>query len=384
MKKTTRALDILRRRYVGDDKGKQAELRNERINAEVAGRIHTARKEAGLSQKELAGLVKTTQSVISRLEDSDYGGHSLKMLQRVGAALGRNLQISFDADGTIAPGESTQQVDDQGIAELIDQCPVGEMQRRDWLPPGRTVADFRRSLLAFLGPAPCLTPAHFRLSNPSEANQVALTCWLTKVEIEAERVTLGRFTARRLKAELAELAGLSARNDGPVLAVQWLEARGLPCVFVRHLQKTYLDGGAMLLDDGRPAIALTLRKDRLDNFWFTLLHEIAHVLLHRKELAENPIVDEDIERPCDDALENEADRFAESAWVEPVAWRAFRKRVRKYIRLADVDRFAAQLGVSPALVAGRLRYELRRWSHYRRFLRQGTVRAAIQKAYPVF
>lgn len=91
----TDAVDILRRRYVGDDLQRAAEIERERTNAEVAQLIYERRTAAGLTQKDLAQLVGTTQSVISRLEDADYEGHSLTMLQRIAAALGQRISIDM-------------------------------------------------------------------------------------------------------------------------------------------------------------------------------------------------------------------------------------------------------------------------------------------------
>ena len=95
---TTDAVEILHRRYIADDEGRRASLQEERINAEVARMIYDLRKEAGLTQKELATRVGTTQSVFSRLEDADYGGHSLSMLSRIAASLNRRLMVSIIAD----------------------------------------------------------------------------------------------------------------------------------------------------------------------------------------------------------------------------------------------------------------------------------------------
>lgn len=91
----TDAGSILRRRYLGDDVQRAAEVERERTNAEVAQLIYDRRVAAGLTQKELAKLVGTTQSVISRLEDADYDGHSLTMLQRIAAALGHRITIDM-------------------------------------------------------------------------------------------------------------------------------------------------------------------------------------------------------------------------------------------------------------------------------------------------
>ncbi|MEX0612877.1 MAG: helix-turn-helix transcriptional regulator [Pirellulales bacterium] len=95
--KTTSAVDILRSRYAKDAERK-ASVEAERVNAEVARMIYELRVEAGLSQGELAELVGTTQSVISRLEDSDYEGHSLSMLHRIAKALKQRVSVVMDAD----------------------------------------------------------------------------------------------------------------------------------------------------------------------------------------------------------------------------------------------------------------------------------------------
>lgn len=89
------AVGILRRRFVGGDVRREAEIARERTNAEVAQLIYDRRVAAGLTQQQLAQLVGTTQSVISRLEDADYDGHSLTMLQRIAAALGQHITVDM-------------------------------------------------------------------------------------------------------------------------------------------------------------------------------------------------------------------------------------------------------------------------------------------------
>jgi transcriptional regulator with XRE-family HTH domain len=92
-RKTSNAVRILHHRYVGEDVQRKASLEQERVNAEVARTIYELREQAGLSQKELAERVDTTQSVISRLEDSDYEGHSLSMLSRIAKALNQQVRV---------------------------------------------------------------------------------------------------------------------------------------------------------------------------------------------------------------------------------------------------------------------------------------------------
>jgi len=84
---TTDAVKILHNRYIKDDPKRLESLKKEREKAYIAGQIYNLRIQAGLSQAQLAKLVGTTQSVISRLEDADYNGHSFNMLRRIASAL---------------------------------------------------------------------------------------------------------------------------------------------------------------------------------------------------------------------------------------------------------------------------------------------------------
>ncbi len=91
--KSSDAIEILHRRYIGTDPQRAASLQEERVNAQVARIIRELRESAGQTQKQLAEAVGTTQSVISRLEDADYEGHSLTMLDRIARALNQQVNV---------------------------------------------------------------------------------------------------------------------------------------------------------------------------------------------------------------------------------------------------------------------------------------------------
>ena len=94
-KTTTDAVEIIHQRYFKGHPDHLAGLAEERTNAEVARKIHDLREKCGLTQRQLAELVGTTASVICRLEDADYEGHSLAMLNRIATALNRRVEIVF-------------------------------------------------------------------------------------------------------------------------------------------------------------------------------------------------------------------------------------------------------------------------------------------------
>lgn len=116
--RTRDAVAILHGRYVKDEPKRKAALQEERVNAEVARLIHDLRTSAGLSQQQLAELINTTQSVISRLEDSDYEGRSLSMLERIAHALNQKLAVVMTA----------RDPDDQDIREAFHR--VVQMLRK--------------------------------------------------------------------------------------------------------------------------------------------------------------------------------------------------------------------------------------------------------------
>jgi DNA-binding XRE family transcriptional regulator len=94
-KPTSNALEIIHRRYYKGKTDRLVALEHERANAGIARDIYALRDKAGLTQRQLAELVGTTASVICRLEDADYEGHSLSMLRRIAAALDTRLEIHF-------------------------------------------------------------------------------------------------------------------------------------------------------------------------------------------------------------------------------------------------------------------------------------------------
>jgi ribosome-binding protein aMBF1 (putative translation factor) len=93
--KTSDALEIIYREFYEGKPERIAELEEARVNDDVARQVRELREEAGLSQQELAEIVGTTASVICRLEDADYEGHSLSMLNRIASAFDKRIKIDF-------------------------------------------------------------------------------------------------------------------------------------------------------------------------------------------------------------------------------------------------------------------------------------------------
>jgi HTH-type transcriptional regulator/antitoxin HigA len=132
-----------------------------------------------------------------------------------------------------------------------------------------------------------------------------------------------------------------------------------------------LDGAAILFAKSRPIIGLTLRHDRLDNFWFCLMHELAHVALHLKSEGDGFYDDLDIE-DADDPRERAADNLAREVLIPDGAWKQSPARVLRSPEAAE--RLAEKLRIHPAIVVGRMRYETKNYRILGQMLGRGEVR----------
>ena len=198
----------------------------------------------------------------------------------------------------------------------------------------------------------------------------ALEAWCAAVLVRAQKETIPKARPKnRGRSAARSLAKLSAHQDGPARAKEFLKELGVVLVILEHLPGTYLDGAAICRGDGAPVIAMTLRHDRIDNFWFTLLHEFAHVCCHLGD-GHRLIVD-DLEVSSSDAIEAEADQFARDALVPPKIWLKCSSSEVESEVVADAAREA---GVHPAIVAGRWRWENGDYRRFAKLLGHGEVR----------
>lgn len=212
---------------------------------------------------------------------------------------------------------------------------------------------------------------HSRRNSKSDAD--ALAAWCCQVLATAgERPPPGRYRRGTVSpAFLREVAQLSPRANGPREVKDFLAAKGISFVVVPHLSRTYLDGAALRAAGRPPVVALTLRHDRIDNFWFTLLHELAHVGRHLD--GDEPVsFFDDLDLPGTDPVEHEADEWAVEALVPAALWEG--SAARESPTPANVLALAHEAGVHPAIVAGKIRYEQRNYRLLSQFVGSGQVR----------
>lgn len=264
-----------------------------------------------------------------------------------------------------------------------EKFPIKEMTRRGWLNgfagnAKSAIEDVVKGFIADSGLR--FGAASFKRSLAGEAQspttKYALYAWLARIiqTARTKKPQLGRFDSEALSATfLKEIAQLSWSERGPLLAVEYLERHGIAVVIEPHLKGTLLDGAALKDADGTPIIGLTLRHDRLDNFWFTLLHEVAHLWKHVND--QEAFLD-DLDASSEDRREAEANRLAREAFIPRLIWR----RSDAYISPSkeSIEQLSRELKIHPSIIAGRLRRETGNYFLFNDFIGNNEVRTLFQ------
>jgi len=334
-------------------------------------------EEKGLKQVDLVpyfGTRSRVSEVLARKRPL-----TVQMIRALSIGLGISAETLV---GLSAP-------DEQAAATKADvdwsKFPFKEMARRGWLSNsnGKTKSSIAEVVKAFIEDAGLqFGAAAFRRSIGGEASspttRYALYAWLARViqQARATKSRLDAFEPEKLSAGfLRELAQLSWSERGPLLAVEFLERHGIAVVIEPHLKGTQLDGAALKDLDETPIIGLTLRYDRLDNFWFTLVHEVAHIWKH---VGKDDAFLDDLDASSEDRREAEANRLAREAFIPRVIWR----RSEAYLSPSreTIDKLARELRIHPSIIAGRLRKELSNYAAFSDLVGKQQVRSLFNTA----
>ena len=203
----------------------------------------------------------------------------------------------------------------------------------------------------------------------------ALFAWAVRVLEKAKKVkTPKKYKHGTIDLNfLRNLVRLSGKENSPILAQEYLKEHGVILVIEPHFSKTYLDGATILINKDYPVIGLTLRYDRLDNFWFTLLHELAHISLHYDSgisLFYDEI--EGIKAIDLDEKEKEADVLAEEAILPKAKWEISPARLIPSSMAANS--LANELGVHVAIIAGQIRHKGNKYIYLNKIVNETKVR----------
>ena len=226
----------------------------------------------GLTQRDLVPMIGSRSKVSEVLS----GTRAITM--PMARALHRHLQI---------PAEDLLK---EPVVERNDsdvdwrRFPLNQMAARGWIEKRGNLREHAKELvseLMFKAGLSRLPTALYRKNDQNRANAMAnpyaLNAWCLQVLAQANQRTFAAEYRQNSDPEalLRQVATLSPASDGPRQAVEFLAVEGIAVEIVRHLPGTHLDGAAMKSPSSRPVIGMTLRYDRLDNFWFVLFHELA-------------------------------------------------------------------------------------------------------------
>ena len=356
----------------------QYEDRHEKVDyPDPVDAIKFRMEQAGLKQRDLIPYIGSRAKVSEVLS----GKRSITMT--MARALHRHLGI---------PAEILLQKPEVILENPLgdiqwNRFPLTEMAKRGWIP---SVPDLKTRAEEFIaemlkeagGWDETCAAALFRKNDHSYLNSktdpYALKAWCLKVLVEAnQNLPEADYRAGTVTPDfLKRVAQLSWSEDGPRLAKEFLARHGIPLATVGHLPRTYLDGAALRLSDGRPVVGLTLRYDRIDNFWFCLLHELAHLGLHMDESNDEVFVDDltlrKTEGTVQDSKEAQADDWAQEALVPKSVWETSAACLRP--TAVAVINLAKALNIHPAIVAGRVRHAKKNYKLLSQFVGFGEIR----------
>jgi HTH-type transcriptional regulator / antitoxin HigA len=340
-------------------------------------------EQGGLSPRDLVPFLGSRAKVSEIL--SGKRPLTMQMARALHANLGIPADVLLQQPGVELPSAL------EGIE--WQRFPLAAMVKRGWIAKRPNLLshaeDIMRDLIRRAGGEHVLPAVLYRKNDHARANAkmdpYALKAWCWQVLARANTMSLP--TAYKSGtvdlAFLLKVAQQSWSAEGPRLAQEFLAKHGIHLMCVEHLPRTHLDGAALQLADSTPVIGLTLRYDRLDNFWFCLLHELAHIGRHMDGKGHEAFIDDlslrDVEGVRRDPKEDEADEWAEQALIPEDVWQT--SRVKNQPSPLAVMELAQRLSIHPAIVAGRVRHETRNFRLLSHFVGTGEVRRHFTKGH---
>lgn len=258
---------------------------------------------------------------------------------------------------------------------------VAEMEKRGYF--GNTLFKLRNKIellenfFSTIG-SPAQIVGMLRKSNYRSSpltDKRALSAWAVCVMKKSQKIEVPKkYKHNTIDIKfLQELVKLSVSENSPILAQEYLKKYGITLVIEPHFPKTRLDGATILTNKDNPVIGLTLRYDRLDNFWFTLLHELAHIAQHYNSGVS--LFYDEIEglRMLDlDEKEKEADELAEESILPKAKWEISPARLIPSAMAANS--LANELEIHPALIAGQIRHKGNKYIYLNKIVNAAKVR----------
>jgi HTH-type transcriptional regulator / antitoxin HigA len=338
-------------------------------------------EQTGLSTRDLIPFIG------SRAKVSEVLSGKRPLTLQMARALHEHLGIP--AEVLLRQPDATLRETPGGVD--YSKFPLAAMAKLGWIEKGRNLKDQAEEIVLHLidraGGFSTLAAVLYRKNDGARQNakmdRYALEAWCLQLLATARETPLSvAYQGGIITEELArQVVKLSWSKEGPKLAKEYLANHGIHLIYLPHLPRTHLDGAALKLPDGTPVIGLTLRYDRLDNFWFCLMHELAHVTLHMQPGMDDIFIDDlslgEIETIDSDSKETEADQWAQEVLIPSEVWS--KSAVRSQPTPSVVVELAHELGIHPAIVAGRVRKEMHNYRLLTHFVGSGEVRKHFER-----
>ncbi|MCC7211404.1 MAG: addiction module antidote protein, HigA family [Candidatus Brocadia sp.] len=304
----------------------------------------------GISLKSVNKLIMNKQSV------------TIETARLLSKAFGQSPQywMNLDTDYRLRlQTESSKEKEVEIKSDIYKHMPVKEMIKKGWIKLSKTIDSLISEIKLFWG-IPDLdfsflderVPLNFRKSGAFDHyNKYYALTWFRMAQRCAKICQVSRYEKGKLENLAKNLYRYTTMEDGVKTFLKDLSNAGVKFLVLGHLQKTYIDG-ASFFDDLNPVIVYTARHDRNDNFWFTIAHEIAHIILHLRR-KDDFCIDS-----LDDLLTSEeeaANKYAEKILKVTEILEYF-KPYQKYISRDRVTICAEKLLLNPAVVVGILQH----------------------------
>lgn len=299
--------------------------------------------------------------------------------QEIAAAFGTSAELWLNLECAYRLGKA--RADQDAIvrrAKLHEQAPVKEMISRKWIPDCPDVEELESVVAKFFA-EPFEGAA--RKSTSYETTTPAERAWVHQARVLARQISPPvPFSIARADCEMSALRALMVSEHEVHRVPETLARMGIRLVVVKPLQGTRIDGATFWLDESSPVIALSMRYDRIDSFWFTLMHEMRHVMNEDRWSIDTDLVGPERAGGQDlPEIEKRANEEASNSLVPRDELDSFIVRHRPRFSKVNIIRFAHLHQVHPGIVVGQLQYrQAIKYSYSREML--APVRTAVTDA----
>lgn len=335
-------------------------MSNDQLPASSPGQeIQTHLDVLGWNQYDLAEILGVGQSVVSALINGKRPV-TLEIDRALGAAFGTpsGFWLKLETEYSLFTAErtldATAQADVVKRALLYKRAPVREMQRRGWIRPARDASELEAELNAFFQPDLCVST---RRSTKAPELSPIQNAWCQRARQLAQALQVAPFDQTNCDAAENALRTIAAFPKEARKLPKVLGQFGIRFVIVEPLTGAKIDGAAFWLNEQAPVIAVSARFDRIDAFWFTVMHEFSHIR-HGDSLSVDVEIVSDTSsgvRP-ENEHESRANQEAAASLVPPTELESFVRRLGPLYSKERIVQFAHRIKMHPGIIVGQLQH----------------------------